>query len=139
MVFLASKLSQPEQHQLAKLGELLGGKIADTFSGSVSHVMVPEGHMPTTYSTLLGLLAGCWVVKFSWVEACLQAGKWMPEIEHEAEKAPSAVASTDVACSHHSSMAVSSSSLAPLRRLPKTNLPSCSGRGRPTPGPAAQA
>ncbi|XP_038576239.1 BRCA1-associated RING domain protein 1 [Micropterus salmoides] len=88
MVFLASKLSQPEQHQLAKLGELLGGKIADTFSGSVSHVMVPEGHMPTTYSTLLGLLAGCWVVKFSWVEACLQAGKWMPEIEHEAGEGP---------------------------------------------------
>ncbi|XP_045909035.1 BRCA1-associated RING domain protein 1 isoform X2 [Micropterus dolomieu] len=57
MVFLASKLSQPEQHQLAKLGELLGGKIADTFSGSG-------------------------------VEACLQAGKWMPEIEHEAGEGP---------------------------------------------------
>ncbi|XP_070771001.1 BRCA1-associated RING domain protein 1 [Enoplosus armatus] len=88
LVYLASKLSQPEQHQLAKLGELLGGKLAGTFSGSVSHVMVPEGHMPTTYSTLLGLLAGCWVVKFSWVEACLQAGKWMPETEHEAGEGP---------------------------------------------------
>lgn len=36
VVFLASKLSQTEQHQLAKLGELLGGRIADTFSGSGS-------------------------------------------------------------------------------------------------------
>ncbi|CAJ1079857.1 BRCA1-associated RING domain protein 1 [Xyrichtys novacula] len=61
VMFLASKLSQPEQLQLAKLG----GRIADTFSGSVSHVVVPEGPMPTTYFTLLGLLAGCWIVKFS--------------------------------------------------------------------------
>ncbi|TKS67352.1 BRCA1-associated RING domain protein 1 [Collichthys lucidus] len=88
VVFLASKLSQTEQHQLAKLGELLGGRIADTFSGSVSHVVLPEGQMPTTYSTLLGLLAGCWLVKFSWVEACLQTGEWMPETEHEAGEGP---------------------------------------------------
>ncbi|TMS06189.1 BRCA1-associated RING domain protein 1 [Larimichthys crocea] len=88
VVFLASRLSQTEQHQLAKLGELLGGRIADTFSGSVSHVVLPEGQMPTTYSTLLGLLAGCWLVKFSWVDACLQAGEWMPETEHEAGEGP---------------------------------------------------
>uniref|UniRef100_UPI0037E7F80F BRCA1-associated RING domain protein 1 n=1 Tax=Semicossyphus pulcher TaxID=241346 RepID=UPI0037E7F80F len=88
VVLLASKLSRPEQLQLAKLGELLGGRMADTFSGSVSHVVVPQGHMPTTYSTLMGLLAGCWIVKFSWVEACLQAGKWIPETEHEAGEGP---------------------------------------------------
>ncbi|XP_020491318.2 BRCA1-associated RING domain protein 1 [Labrus bergylta] len=88
VVFLASRLSQPEQLHLAKLGEQLGGRIADTFSGSVSHVVVPEGHMPTTFSTLLGLLAGCWIVKFSWVEACLQADKWIPETEHEAGEGP---------------------------------------------------
>ncbi|KAK1902616.1 BRCA1-associated RING domain protein 1 [Dissostichus eleginoides] len=87
-VFLTTKLSQAEQLQVAKLGELLEGRMADTFSGSVSHVVVPEGHMPTTSSTLMGLLAGCWVVKFSWVEACLQAGEWMPENEHEAGEGP---------------------------------------------------
>ncbi|XP_031155989.1 BRCA1-associated RING domain protein 1 isoform X1 [Sander lucioperca] len=88
VVFLASKLSQAEQLQVSKLGELLGGRMADTFSGSVSHVVVPEGNMPITNSTLLGLLAGCWVVKFSWVEACLQAGRRMPETEHEAGEGP---------------------------------------------------
>ncbi len=31
----------------------------------VSHVVLPDGRMPSTYSTLLGILAGCWVVKFS--------------------------------------------------------------------------
>lgn len=36
LVFLASKLAQPEQLQVAKLGELLGGRMADTFSGSGS-------------------------------------------------------------------------------------------------------
>ncbi|KAJ4918996.1 hypothetical protein JOQ06_027885 [Pogonophryne albipinna] len=87
-MFLTSKLSQAEQLQVAKLGELLEGRMADTFSGSVSHVVVPEGHMPTTSSTLMGLLAGCWVVKCSWVEACLQAGEWMPENEHEAGEGP---------------------------------------------------
>ncbi|XP_026152273.1 BRCA1-associated RING domain protein 1 isoform X2 [Mastacembelus armatus] len=88
VVFLASKLSKPEQLQMAKLGQLLGGRVADTFSGTVSHVVVPEGHMPTTYSTLMGLLAGCWVVRYSWVEACLQAGKWIPETEFEAGEGP---------------------------------------------------
>ncbi|XP_031714195.1 BRCA1-associated RING domain protein 1 isoform X1 [Anarrhichthys ocellatus] len=87
-VLLASKLSQPEQVQVAKLGELLGGRMADTFSGSVSHVVVPEGHMRATISALLGLLAGCWVVNFSWVEACLQAGEWTPEAEHQAGEGP---------------------------------------------------
>ncbi|XP_068558855.1 BRCA1-associated RING domain protein 1 [Cebidichthys violaceus] len=87
-VLLASKLSRAEQVQVAQLGALLGGRTADTFSGSVSHVVLPEGHMRTTISTLLGLLAGCWVVKFSWVEACLHTGEWMPETEHEAGEGP---------------------------------------------------
>lgn len=36
VVVLSSKLSQPEQNQLARLGELLGGRMADTFSNSGS-------------------------------------------------------------------------------------------------------
>ncbi|XP_028291525.1 BRCA1-associated RING domain protein 1 [Gouania willdenowi] len=88
-LFLASKLSQPEQQQLAKLGALLGAKVADAYSGSVSHVVVPDGEpLPTTNSTLLGLLAGCWVVRYKWVEACLQEGGWVPEAEHEAGEGP---------------------------------------------------
>eukprot|EP00066_Takifugu_rubripes_P001091 XP_003962054.1 PREDICTED: BRCA1-associated RING domain protein 1 [Takifugu rubripes] len=88
IVLLATRLSQPEQQQLVRLGKLLGGRVADTFSASVSHIVVPEGQMCTTLSTLSGLLAGCWVVKHSWVKTCLQAGKWMPEAEHEAGEGP---------------------------------------------------
>ncbi|XP_051937618.1 BRCA1-associated RING domain protein 1 isoform X2 [Hippocampus zosterae] len=65
LLFLSSKLSQTERHQFAKLSRLLDGRIADAFTSSVSHVVVPEGPMPRTYSALLGLLAGCWIVKYS--------------------------------------------------------------------------
>lgn len=34
MVLLATRLSQPEQQQLVRLGELLGGRVVDTFSAS---------------------------------------------------------------------------------------------------------
>ncbi|XP_077392011.1 BRCA1-associated RING domain protein 1 isoform X2 [Festucalex cinctus] len=88
ILLVSSKLSQTDQHQFAKLSRLLGGTITHSFSSSVSHIVVPEGPMPTTYSTLLGLLAGCWIVKYSWVEACLQAGERMPESEHAAGEGP---------------------------------------------------
>ncbi|KAM9343096.1 BRCA1-associated RING domain protein 1 [Pholidichthys leucotaenia] len=88
VVLLASKLPPPQQHQVAKLGELLGGRMGDTFSGSVSHVVVPEGQMPSTFTALLAVLTGCWVVTFSWVEECLKAGTWVPEAEHEAGEGP---------------------------------------------------
>ncbi|XP_072770509.1 BRCA1-associated RING domain protein 1 [Nerophis lumbriciformis] len=88
VVFLPSMLSLTDQCELSRLGQLLDGSISHTFTSSVSHVVVPEGPVPTTYSTLLGLLAGCWIVKYSWVEACLQAGRRMPEREHEAGEGP---------------------------------------------------
>ncbi|XP_061697130.1 BRCA1-associated RING domain protein 1 isoform X2 [Syngnathoides biaculeatus] len=65
VLFLSSKLSQTDQHQCAKLSRLLEGRITDSFTVSVSHIVVPEGPLPSTYSTLLGLLAGCWIVKYS--------------------------------------------------------------------------
>ncbi|XP_057709394.1 BRCA1-associated RING domain protein 1-like [Corythoichthys intestinalis] len=88
VLFLSSKLQQTGQHQFAKLSQLLDGRITDSFTSSVSHIVVPEGPTLRTYSILLGHLAGCWIVKYSWVEACLQAGKRMPENEHEAGEGP---------------------------------------------------
>lgn len=88
MVILASKLSRPQQNQLTRLGRVLGGKRVDSFSSSVTHVVVPDGPTPTTLTSLLGILSGCWVLRFSWVEACLQAGSWTPEADHEAGEGP---------------------------------------------------
>uniref|UniRef100_A0A8C6TAK9 BRCA1 associated RING domain 1 n=1 Tax=Neogobius melanostomus TaxID=47308 RepID=A0A8C6TAK9_9GOBI len=84
VVILSSKLSPSKQQHLSKLGQLLRARTADTFTESVTHVVVPDEQMPTTFNALLGVLAGCWVVKYSWVEACLQAGERTPEIQHEA-------------------------------------------------------
>ncbi|CAL8266917.1 unnamed protein product [Lota lota] len=88
MIVLASKLSQHQQKQLSKLVGLLGMKRVETFSGSVSHVVVPDGTAPTTLSSLQGVLAGCWVLGYSWVEACLRAGEWLPELDYEAGDGP---------------------------------------------------
>ncbi|XP_033843508.1 BRCA1-associated RING domain protein 1 isoform X1 [Periophthalmus magnuspinnatus] len=88
VVILSSKLSPSEQQQLAKLGQLLGARMVDAFTESVTHVVVPDGQMPTTFSTLLGLLVGCWVVKYSWVEACLRADERVSETPHEAGEGP---------------------------------------------------
>ncbi|KAJ8012406.1 hypothetical protein DPEC_G00042410, partial [Dallia pectoralis] len=83
VVLLGSKLSKYQQNKLTKLGQLLGGKKTSIFSGSVTHVVVPDPTTPSTLSTLLGLLNGCWVLNFSWVEACLQADSWTAETDHE--------------------------------------------------------
>ncbi|TKS67349.1 BRCA1-associated RING domain protein 1 [Collichthys lucidus] len=124
VVFLASKLSQTEQHQLAKLGELLGGRIADTFSGSVSHVVLPEGQMPTTYSTLLGLLAGCWLVKFSYEYFAKNFAILSQSFPASFNQVNKLIFRGRLlsGSSRRSSMAVSSSSLAPSRGPPKDEL-----------------
>ncbi|KAG7282847.1 hypothetical protein CRUP_020685 [Coryphaenoides rupestris] len=88
IILLASRLSRHQQKQLAKLVRLLGMKQVETFSSSVSHVVVQDGTTPTTLPILQGVLAGCWVLRHSWVEACLQAGKWLPETEYEAGDGP---------------------------------------------------
>ncbi|KAJ3592036.1 hypothetical protein NHX12_007166, partial [Muraenolepis orangiensis] len=88
IIVLASKLSQPQQKKLAKLVLLLGMKQVETFSSTVSHVVVPDGTAPTTLSSLQGVLAGCWVLGYSWVDACLRAGEWLPETEYEAGEGP---------------------------------------------------
>ncbi|XP_034042009.1 BRCA1-associated RING domain protein 1 isoform X1 [Thalassophryne amazonica] len=128
MVLLANNLSQSEQQQLTALEQVVGGRRADTFSGSVSHVVVPEGSMQTDHFTLLAVLAGCWVLNTAgWKRVCRQAGG-CPKLSTRQETAPIAVESTDGTCSHLSSMAVSSSYGAPLRRRPKTSWSSCSAK-----------
>ncbi|KAJ8352848.1 hypothetical protein SKAU_G00243240 [Synaphobranchus kaupii] len=86
--FLGSKLTAPQKKQLYKLGRLLGARRADSFSSSVTHVIVPEGPMPTTLSSLRGVLNGCWVLRFSWVEACLKVEDWVGESGFEAGEGP---------------------------------------------------
>ncbi|XP_048835338.1 BRCA1-associated RING domain protein 1 [Brienomyrus brachyistius] len=80
---LGSRLTKPLQNQLTDLARLLGGQHVDTFSSTVSHVIVPDSTMPTTMSCFHGLLNGCWMLSFKWVTACLEAKGWMEENEYE--------------------------------------------------------
>ncbi|XP_036400661.1 BRCA1-associated RING domain protein 1 [Megalops cyprinoides] len=88
VIFLGSKLTTPQQKQLNKLGRLLGAQHTDSFSSSVTHVIVPDRPMPTTLTCLQGVLNGCWILKFPWVEACLQAEGWTDESEYEVGEGP---------------------------------------------------
>ncbi|CAL9690653.1 unnamed protein product [Knipowitschia caucasica] len=65
LVFVSSKLSASEQQQLCRLGRLLRATISDAVTEAVTHVVVPDGQMPTTFSSLLGVLMGSWVVHYS--------------------------------------------------------------------------
>ncbi|XP_062389591.1 BRCA1-associated RING domain protein 1 [Sardina pilchardus] len=88
VTLLGSKLTQPQRRQLAQAARLLGARLADAFSSAVTHVVVAEGGVPTTLSTLQGILSGCWILRFSWVSACQQAGARAAEVEHEAGEGP---------------------------------------------------
>lgn len=88
ITLLGSKLTQPQRRQLAQVARLLGARLADSFSNTVTHVVVADGSVPTTLSALQGVLNGCWILRFTWVQACQQACSRAAEGEHEAGEGP---------------------------------------------------
>ncbi|RXN31389.1 BRCA1-associated RING domain 1 [Labeo rohita] len=88
-VVIGSQLTQTQQKQLAKAAQLFGGKQVKSFSSAVTHVVVPDVPiMPSTLTTLQGVLNGCWILRFSWVSCSLRAGSWVGESEFEAGDGP---------------------------------------------------
>uniref|UniRef100_W5LHZ5 BRCA1 associated RING domain 1 n=1 Tax=Astyanax mexicanus TaxID=7994 RepID=W5LHZ5_ASTMX len=85
---MGSKLTQPQQNQLVKAARILGGKRAEAFSSAVTHVVVPDGPVPTTLTALQGILSGCWVLSFSWLANSLQQRRWLDESEFEQGEGP---------------------------------------------------
>nr|XP_055071954.1 BRCA1-associated RING domain protein 1 isoform X1 [Misgurnus anguillicaudatus]XP_055071955.1 BRCA1-associated RING domain protein 1 isoform X1 [Misgurnus anguillicaudatus]XP_055071956.1 BRCA1-associated RING domain protein 1 isoform X1 [Misgurnus anguillicaudatus]XP_055071957.1 BRCA1-associated RING domain protein 1 isoform X1 [Misgurnus anguillicaudatus]XP_055071958.1 BRCA1-associated RING domain protein 1 isoform X1 [Misgurnus anguillicaudatus] len=89
MVLIGSQLSQTQRTQLAKAARLLGGKPVECFSNAVTHVVVPDvSSLPSTLTTRLGILNGCWVLHFNWVCCSLQAGSWAEESMYETGEGP---------------------------------------------------
>ncbi|XP_051762511.1 BRCA1-associated RING domain protein 1 isoform X2 [Ctenopharyngodon idella] len=89
VVLIGSQLTQTQQKQLLKAAQLLGGKQVKSFSSAVTHMVVPDVPiMPSTLTTLQGVLNGCWMLRFSWVSCSLQAGSWVGESEYEAGDGP---------------------------------------------------
>lgn len=89
MVLIGSQLSQSQRTQLAKAARLLGGKPVECFSNAVTHVVVPDVFsLPSTLTTRLGILNGCWILHFNWVCCSLQAGSWAEESMYETGEGP---------------------------------------------------
>ncbi|KAL2081578.1 hypothetical protein ACEWY4_023431 [Coilia grayii] len=76
ITLLGTRLTQPQRRQLARAARLLGARLADAFSSTVTHVVVEEGAVPTTLSVLRGILSGCWVLRFSSAVCFLSSTAW---------------------------------------------------------------
>ncbi|XP_041118782.1 BRCA1-associated RING domain protein 1 [Polyodon spathula] len=87
-VLLSSGLTGAQQSKVNKLATLLNVGKSDTFNNSVTHIIISGDHMPCSMKCLLGVLTGCWILKFQWVTACLEAGEQVPEQEYEVAEGP---------------------------------------------------
>ncbi|XP_026872215.2 BRCA1-associated RING domain protein 1 [Electrophorus electricus] len=88
VTLIGTKLTRAQQKQLSSAAQVLGGKHVQTFSSAVTHVVVPEGGVPSTLTALLAILGGCWVVRFSWLAGSLQQGTWLAEDVFEVGEGP---------------------------------------------------
>lgn len=88
-VLLASGLDEAQCQELAQCARLLGGSCASSFSPQVSHLVVScdkKGNCcQRTLKVLSAMVAGTWIVSFSWVQECLQKGARVDEALHEAQ------------------------------------------------------
>lgn len=88
-VLLASGLDEAQCQELAQCAQLLGGSCAASFSSQVSHLVVScdkKGNCcQRTLKVLSAMVAGTWIVNFSWVQECLQRGVRADEALHEAQ------------------------------------------------------
>uniref|UniRef100_H0WZV0 BRCA1-associated RING domain protein 1 n=1 Tax=Otolemur garnettii TaxID=30611 RepID=H0WZV0_OTOGA len=58
------------------------------FNSWVTHVIVPDGAVQSTLKCMLGILNGCWILKFEWVKACLQKKVCEQEEKYEIPEGP---------------------------------------------------
>ncbi|KAL6049546.1 hypothetical protein STEG23_021085 [Scotinomys teguina] len=73
IVLIGSGLSSQQQKMLSKLEVVLKAKKCAEFDSTVTHVIVPDGEAQSTLKCMLGILSGCWLLKFDWVKACLHS------------------------------------------------------------------
>ncbi|XP_078536723.1 BRCA1-associated RING domain protein 1 [Lissotriton helveticus] len=73
VVLMGSGLSFAQQKVLSKLGGVLKAGRCTEFNNTVTHVIVPDEGVVSTMKGMLGILAGCWIVRFQWVQACLES------------------------------------------------------------------
>ncbi|NWR18455.1 BARD1 protein, partial [Emberiza fucata] len=85
---LGSNLSAEQQKLLNKLAAVLKAQRCTEFNSRVTHLVIPDVPMPTTVKCMMAVLTGCWVLKFEWVQACLQSSAREQEEEYEVQGGP---------------------------------------------------
>ncbi|NWH32855.1 BARD1 protein, partial [Chloropsis hardwickii] len=85
---LGSSLSVEQQKLLNKLATVLKAQRCTEFNSRVTHLVIPDVPMPTTVKCMLAVLTGCWVLKFEWVQACLQSSAREQEEKYEVQGGP---------------------------------------------------
>ncbi|XP_006891982.1 PREDICTED: BRCA1-associated RING domain protein 1 [Elephantulus edwardii] len=88
LVLIGSGLSSAQQNLLAELATLLKAKKCAEFDSTVTHVIVPDDTVQSTLKCMLGILNGCWILKFEWVNACLQRKLCEQEEKYEIPEGP---------------------------------------------------
>ncbi|XP_027729578.1 BRCA1-associated RING domain protein 1 [Vombatus ursinus] len=83
LVLLSSGLTSDQQQLLNKLATVLKAKKCTEFNSTVTHIIVPGDTVQRTMKCILGIISGCWVLKFNWVKACLESR--MCELEEKYE------------------------------------------------------
>ncbi|NXH37346.1 BARD1 protein, partial [Myiagra hebetior] len=85
---LGSSLSAEQQKLLNKLATVLKAQRCTEFNSRVTHLVIPDVPMPSTVKCMMAVLTGCWVLKFEWVQACLQSSIREQEEKYEVQGGP---------------------------------------------------
>ncbi|XP_062434996.1 BRCA1-associated RING domain protein 1 isoform X2 [Rhea pennata] len=85
---LGSNLSSEQQKLLNKLATILKSRRCTEFNNAVTHLVIPDVPMPRTVNCMMAVLTGCWVLKFEWVQACLQTKVREQEEKYEIQGGP---------------------------------------------------
>ncbi|KAM9249722.1 BRCA1-associated RING domain protein 1 [Dugong dugon] len=88
LVLIGSGLSSEQQKMLSELAAILKAKKCAEFDSTVTHVIVPGDTVQSTLKCMLGILNGCWILKFEWVKACLQRKVCEQEEKYEIPEGP---------------------------------------------------
>ncbi|KFQ26210.1 PREDICTED: BRCA1-associated RING domain protein 1, partial [Merops nubicus] len=85
---LGSNLSSKQQNLLNKLVTVLKAQRCTEFNSRVTHLVIPDVPMPSTVKCMMAVLTGCWVLRFEWVQTCLQTGIREQEEKYEIQGGP---------------------------------------------------
>lgn len=88
VVLIGSGLSSEQHGMLGELAAILKAKKCAEFDSTVTHVIIPGDQVQSTLKSMLGILNGCWILKFEWVKACLQSKECEQEEKYEIPEGP---------------------------------------------------